>query len=174
MIEFTRFFHCPRCGAAAIEAHQQNAMHCTACDFLYFHNTACASAGIIEVEEGIILIVRGHQPKAGFYDLPGGFVNYGESAEDALTREIREELGADVTITSYLGSFPNRYVYRDVVYFTTDIVFTCRLKSSAASIICNDEVGRWEVIPASSLPLDKIAFESIINALGVYQRRVAH
>jgi ADP-ribose pyrophosphatase YjhB (NUDIX family) len=172
MIEFTRFLHCPRCGASSIEVRQPNAMHCTACDYLYFHNTACAVAGIIEEREGIILLVRGHQPKAGFYDLPGGFVNYRESAEEALKREIREELGVGAAITSYFGSFPNRYVYHDVVYFTTDIVFLCSLETAAASIVCSDEVQSWEVFPVSALPLEKIAFESISNALGAYRSRL--
>ncbi len=170
MIEFAKFVHCPGCGSQSIEVHQKNAMRCRACDYVYFHNTASAVAGIIEMRDGILLTVRGHEPKAGTYDLPGGFVDYNESVEDALKREIREELGIEVTIVSYLGSFPNRYVHRDIVYFTADLFFVCRAIDNDEKIRGNDEVKRWEIVPVDRLPLGKFGFESNVKALELYRR----
>ncbi|MBN1578332.1 MAG: NUDIX domain-containing protein [Chitinispirillaceae bacterium] len=170
MLEFTWFVHCPRCGRASIEVHQKNAMRCTVCGYVYFHNTCAATAGIIETGDGVLLTVRAHKPKAGTYDLPGGFVDYNESIEDALRREIREELGIDVAITAYLGSFPNRYVYRDVVYFTADSFFVCRPIDEVVPLTGSEELRRWEIFPVDKLPFDKIGFESNVKALGLYRR----
>ncbi|MBN1309295.1 MAG: NUDIX domain-containing protein [Chitinispirillaceae bacterium] len=170
MIAFTRFVYCPRCGKKAIEVHQKNAMRCTACGYVYFHNTCAAVAGIVETAGGVILTVRAREPMAGTYDLPGGFIDYNESAEDALRREIDEELGIDVAMTSYLGSFPNRYVYRDVVYFTNDIFFVCRPVGESITITGGDEVRHWEVFPAAALPFDKLGFASNRKALDRYRR----
>ena len=169
MIELTRFEYCPRCGAAAIECRDPKAMRCKACDFVYYHNTASAVAAIIEMDGGFLLTVRAQEPKAGFYDCPGGFVDHGESIEDALMREIREELGIDVVISAFMASFPNRYVFRDVVYFTTDAFFICRPAKSSAEIIASDEIRQWEIIRPDRIPFEKLAFESNVKALSRYR-----
>jgi NAD+ diphosphatase len=172
MIEYTRFVFCPRCGMAALDVYRKNAMRCTECGYVYFHNACAAVAGIIEMGEGVLLTVRAHEPKAGLYDLPGGFVDYGESMEEALRREIGEELGLDVAIASYLGSFPNRYVYRNVVYFSADVFFICRPADAGAQVAVNEEVCRWKIFPVDKLPLDRIGFESNVKALELYRDRI--
>ena len=171
MIEYTRFVFCPRCGVAALEKHRKNAMRCTECGYVFFHNNAAAAAAIIEYDDGVVITVRGHDPHKGKFDLPGGFVDYNESLETALKREVREELGVDITIDRYLGSFPNRYEYKRVVYFTTDVVFVCRLSDPNATITANDEIERWEVVAKESIPFDRFAFASLANACGVYCTR---
>ncbi len=68
--------------------------------------------GIIEYqdnkEKGIILIERKNPPHG--WAFPGGFVDYGESVEDALIREMKEETNLDVSIVKLLGVYsdPNR------------------------------------------------------------------
>lgn len=60
-----------------------------------------AARGIV-LKEGKIALM--HVSKLGFYKLPGGGVENGEDAEQAFVREIKEEVGVNCTITSYLGS----------------------------------------------------------------------
>lgn len=169
MIEHAGFAYCPRCGAAAIESCDKKAMRCHSCDFVYYHNTASAVAAIIEMDGGFLLTVRAREPKAGFYDCPGGFVDHGESIEEALLREVREELGIDVVIGAFMASFPNRYVFRDVAYFTTDAFFICRPAGSEAEIVVSDEIRQWEIIRPDRIPFEKLAFESNVKALTRYR-----
>lgn len=173
MLELTGFVYCPRCGGSTVEAHRKKAMRCTKCEYVYFHNTGAAVAGVIEITEGVILTVRAHEPKAGMFDLPGGFVDYGESMEGALMREIREELGLDVVIESYLGSFSNSYFYRDVAYFTADSFFVCRPAAAGARIAGGEEISSWGIFPLDALPLDRMGFESNVKALESYRSRKA-
>jgi mutator protein MutT len=151
---------------------RKNAMRCESCGFVYFHNCAAAAAGIIETAGGIILTRRAAEPKKGFYDLPGGFVDYGETLEEALIREVREELGLEILNLSYLGSFPNEYAFRGVVYFTTDAVFTAR-SAGEPKIQEDREISDIGIFAPSDIDLEKIGFQSIKEALKKYWQHLS-
>ena len=65
---------------------------CGECGFEFYFNVAAAVGGIIETEKGILFALRRNDPKKGMYDLPGGFLDYQETGEEAVIREIYEEL----------------------------------------------------------------------------------
>ncbi len=71
-------------------------------DVLNFYNyhpylrPAVTVDGIIFYKGNLVLIKRGNEPYKGLYALPGGYVNYNESVEDAFLREMKEEIGVDV------------------------------------------------------------------------------
>ncbi len=65
---------------------------------------------IIPYEGKIVLVKRRNEPFKDHYALPGGIVEYGESVESALIREVKEETGLDVEIYKLVGVYsdPNR------------------------------------------------------------------
>jgi 8-oxo-dGTP diphosphatase len=65
---------------------------------------------IIPSSGGVVLIKRAHEPYKDRWALPGGFVNYGETAEDAAVREAEEETGLKVKLMKLIGVYsdPNR------------------------------------------------------------------
>jgi mutator protein MutT len=82
---------------------------------------------IIENEKGEVLIARrAKDPAKGTYDLPGGFVDMYETAEEAIAREVREETGLLITSSKYLFSIPNIYVYSGFEVHTMDLFFQCK------------------------------------------------
>lgn len=172
--DFAHFRFCPACGHDGLELRSFKSVTCPACGFVYFHNCASAAAVIIETPLGILLEKRSREPAKGMLDLPGGFVDYGETAEAAAIREVEEELGLRIDLAGYLGSWPNRYVYRGVVYFTTDVVFhallpvTFDLQSLRAE---GGEVAEIVYVPAERLELEQIAFPSMRAALAEWLRR---
>ncbi|MEW5761453.1 MAG: NUDIX domain-containing protein [Candidatus Thermoplasmatota archaeon] len=62
---------------------------------------------IIPYNEKILLIKRKYEPYKGFFALPGGFVEYGETVEDAIIREVKEEVGVEVKIKALVGVYSN-------------------------------------------------------------------
>jgi NADH pyrophosphatase NudC (nudix superfamily) len=169
MIRHTGFRFCPRCGSRNIEDHDGKAVLCVDCGFLYFHNTASAVAGIIETRDGIVLTKRNIEPGRDLLDLPGGFVDYGESFESALLREIKEELNLDLSDLRYFGSFPNTYVYQDVTYFTADVVFVCKA-DLGSGLVLNREIAEAVVVRPKAVDFNQLAFESVKLILKQYLR----
>lgn len=124
------FCHCPRCGASGLQQHTKKRFACKHCQFKFFLNAAAAVAALITDQEGKLLVaVRAKEPAKGMWDLPGGFVDPDESAEDALRREISEELNLRLFSLRYFCSEPNTYEYNGVVYDTLDLAYICRAEN---------------------------------------------
>jgi NAD+ diphosphatase len=121
------FNYCPACGSSEISFSDMKKLVCRDCSLTYYQNVAAAAGGILEYNNKIVLIKRVREPGKGRLDLPGGFVNPNESAEEALRREVKEELKIEVGELKYLGSYPNIYQYKGVVYHTCDLFFYSKI-----------------------------------------------
>ena len=115
---------CPKCGSPQLNLQNDLSFKCSDCGFHFYINAAAAVAGIVVNEDGKLLLTkRGVEPDYGKLDLPGGFLNPGETAEEALTRELHEELGLKVKTLEYFSSAPNEYIFSGITVFTLDIAF---------------------------------------------------
>ncbi len=116
--------YCPRCGSADFKPLGERSLKCADCGFHYFINSAAAVAALVVNNEGkIMLTTRGVEPAYGKLDLPGGFVDPMESVENALKRELKEELGLNIKSVEFFGSAPNEYIFSDFSVFTLDLAF---------------------------------------------------
>ena len=106
---------------------------------------------IIEVEEGIVLIKRKNPPYG--WALPGGFVDYGESLEEAALREAKEETTLDVELLSQLGAYSDPA--RDPRQHTISVVFIARASGKPRAA---DDAAEVRVFGRSSLP-EELAFD---------------
>ncbi|HEX6763335.1 MAG TPA: NUDIX domain-containing protein [Gaiellaceae bacterium] len=82
---------CPRCGGAL--EREENHLRCTVCGERYWANALPAVQALLERDGRVLLARRGIEPRLGHWDLPGGFVEETETAEEAVARELREETG---------------------------------------------------------------------------------
>jgi ADP-ribose pyrophosphatase YjhB (NUDIX family) len=171
LIQHTHFRFCPHCGSRKVEVFEKKAIRCTACEYVYFHNSASAATGLIETTGGIVLTRRRVPPKRGYYDLPGGFADWGESLETALKREIKEELNIDIADFQYFASFPNTYLYKKVTYLTTDAFFICQ-PVNTDFIRWNQEISEIAIMRPHEIDLKRIAFESTRLALQKYREKI--
>lgn len=70
-----------------------------------------ATVEVAVVRSGLVLLCkRATEPYAGCWSLPGGFVNPGESSEEAARRETREEAGVEIELVTLLGLYPSSYL----------------------------------------------------------------
>ncbi|WP_298650742.1 NUDIX domain-containing protein [uncultured Proteiniphilum sp.] len=123
-----QFQFCPKCGSKQFTAHNEKSKKCTDCSFIYYFNSSAAVVAVIENSKDEILVARrAKDPAKGTLDLPGGFVDMHETAEEAVSREIREETGLSINSSQYLFSIPNIYLYSGFEVHTVDIFFKCRV-----------------------------------------------
>ncbi len=165
------FKYCPNCAAPALSLHDKKKLVCNNCSFTYFHNISAAAAAIIEHDSKILITVRGHEPKAGLLDLPGGFADPGETIEAALKREIHEELNLEITNLRYFTSEPNIYVYKDIPYYVIDSVFTCQA-DDLEKMKLSDEIKDIVWVEPGKIPFENIAFESTKTGLRRYINKI--
>ncbi|SES16173.1 NAD+ diphosphatase [Actinokineospora terrae] len=92
---------CGACGSAAIDSHGGHVRKCTGCGKLLFPRIEPAI--IVLVEHGDRCLLGRHRGATGFSTL-AGFVEIGESMEDAVRREVAEESGVAVGAVRYLAS----------------------------------------------------------------------
>ena len=100
--------------------------------------------------------------------MPGGFVDAGESAEGALIREIREEVGLAVAELRYLSSHPNLYAYAGVTYTTLDLFYTAAVGEPERAVAL-DAVESLVWADPMTVDLEAIAFDSMRQALMRYR-----
>jgi ADP-ribose pyrophosphatase YjhB (NUDIX family) len=141
---------------------------CDDCGFTYYHNIAAAVAIVFTFEDKVLFTVRNVDPDKGKWDLPGGFIDPNETAEEAACREIKEELGIEILTSElkYITTSPNNYLYKNVPYRTMDIFYECPLKSDVISITAEDEIQELIWVKRSEIDLNQIGFVSIRKVIG--------
>jgi len=125
-----------------------------------------AVAGIATDPDGqVLLLVRANDPGKGMFGLPGGFVDPGETAEEALQREVLEEVELEVTSYHYLVSYPNEYNYRGFILPVTDLFFVVEVRSFDTMSLADGEISSWNFCHPTKRELKRMAFESNRRAL---------
>jgi ADP-ribose pyrophosphatase YjhB (NUDIX family) len=102
---------CLACGAplAAIREDGRRRLRCPRCGWTFYDNPVPAAVALIVVGGRVLLARRARPPYAGTWDLPGGFLEAGETPERGLRRELREELGVGVRRATLVGFATDRY-----------------------------------------------------------------
>lgn len=153
--------YCPRCGSVDFPAVSERAFICGSCGFHYYINSAAAVAAIIFNKEGEVLFTRrAIHPNIGKLDLPGGFVDPNESAEEALIRELKEELGIEVKSLEYFVSASNEYVYSGFKVFTLDIAFIVK-PVSFENLKPMDDISGFEFISPAEVDFEELPARSM-------------
>jgi 8-oxo-dGTP diphosphatase len=119
---------------------------------------------VILFENGVVLIKRKNPPFQGSYALPGGFVEIGESTEEAVIRESWEETGLQIGLVGLVGVYsdPNRDPRGHVVS-------VCYFSRGTGQLVSGSDAKSAEVFPLEDLP--RLAFDHhmmIRDALGLY------
>jgi len=159
------FEYCPHCGSRDFREHDAFSKRCGACGFTLYHNASAAVAALVVNARGELLVCRrALEPKRGMLDLPGGFVEPRETAENALRREMREETGAAVENVEFCCSFPNVYEYSGYEVHTIDLFFRAEIPDETA-LFASDDAAELFWLPLAEVNPDDFAFASAREAL---------
>ncbi len=99
--------YCPRCAAALTDREDGGRMRraCPACGFVFYDNPVPVVGAVVE-HEGDVILARNKGWPETWYGLVTGFLERGETPEDGVLREIREELGLSGCIVGMIGVYP--------------------------------------------------------------------
>lgn len=160
------FAYCPRC--ATPNAHPGSIpFRCGDCALaIYFGPVAAVGALILDDQGRLLLVRRARDPGKLQWGLPGGFVDQGETAEQALAREVYEETQLTLTHHNLLTTGPNRYTHTGTTADVLDMFYLCRVASTHPVILAASELceHRWcvpdaEILDNMAFPSNRIAIE---------------
>lgn len=149
---------CPWCKAELKQKPDHKV--CPSCDRQYYFNPKpTVSIVLINNQDQLLLTKRLREPFKDWWDLPGGFVEQGETFEEAAKRELKEEVNANPQDLKYIGSFSDDYRYRGTIIPVVAAVFTAEI-SDNTTIVVADDVSDYKFMKISEIEIDKIAFAS--------------
>lgn len=125
---------------------------------------------LVENNKKLVLIRRKNPPYQGEYALPGGFVDIGETVEEACIREAKEETSLDVKINKLIGIFSDPK--RDPRGHTVTVAFLCEPKKKTQKAKAESDAESLELIPLAKIDSLEIAFDhkDIIIASGILKK----
>ncbi|WP_252180491.1 NUDIX hydrolase [Endozoicomonas sp. 4G] len=130
---------------------------CDSCGKIHYQNPLIV-AGCLPVFEGkVLLCKRSIEPRSGYWTLPGGFMELGETLEQAALRETMEEAGAEVTLQSLYTLFNIVHVGQLSVFFLAHLdkpEFSAGEESEAVALFSEEEI-----------PWEQLAFNTVSRTL---------
>lgn len=159
---------CPKCGSPEFHQSGDKSLKCDQCSFHFFFNSAAAVAALVTDGEGkLMLTTRAVEPDSGKLDLPGGFIDPGESAENAVKRELEEELSMKVKSLEYIGSAPNEYIFSGYSVFTLDMAFSV-IPESVTGLVPMDDILDYRFFAEDEIDYTQIPAPSIKSFVKQY------
>ncbi len=133
MSKYIRNF-CYICGNR-VQASSSKSWYCKTCEMTFYDSPrACAEVALFNDEGKVLLVKRAYEPWKGKFDLPGGFVEDDETAEQAMLRELQEELGlskTEIRGSQYVTSWPCNYPWGQEAYSLLTTTFAAKLQPNA-------------------------------------------
>jgi ADP-ribose pyrophosphatase YjhB (NUDIX family) len=153
--------YCSQCGhelTSKIPPGDDRLRHvCTACGMVHYQNPKVVVGCIPRWEEQILICRRDIEPRSGYWTLPAGYLENGETLAAGAVRETREETGAEVTDLSLYRIYD--IVHVNQVY----IMFLATLK--APTFHPTIESSEVKLISPGRIPWDELAFPVITQTL---------
>lgn len=154
---------CMACGSrlSAIREEGKRRRRCRRCGWTFYNNPVPAAVALVVKGRKILLSRRAAAPYKGTWDLPGGFMEGGETPEVTLRRELGEELGVGTRSARFLGFFHETYGPRGSPILA--MVYRVRLKRGRLMTASDVSELRW--FDREHLPFQQISFPSVRKAL---------
>ncbi len=156
--------YCSHCGHAItllVPQGDDRERHCCGnCGSIHYFNPRIIVGCLPIWEDRILLCKRGIEPRLGYWTLPAGFLELGETTEQGAIRETREETRAEVDIQRLHGVYNIPHI--DQVYF----IYLAKMRSPYFEV--TPESSQIELVKADEIPWDDLAFKVMNETLKNY------
>ena len=155
---------CPRCGGGlekrSIKAIEPKRLVCRACSFIFYQDPKVVAGTIFTLNGGVVLLRRGVEPAMGKWVFPGGYVDRGESVQEAAVRETLEESRLRVELDGLIDvySYPK----------SPNVIIVYGAHITDGELAAGDESMEAATFVASQIPWADLAFDSTRDALNDY------
>lgn len=164
---------CPRCAGPLRRrrrAHERIAHPtCTRCSFVLWQNPKPTVGALIlrgcGEDRQILLSRRAVEPHRGLWDVPGGFMDPDETPEEAVVRECREEMGIEVRVGTFVGTFLDAYQGDER---TLNLHYRCEVIAGEPCPSSDVDLVRW--FPLRRVP--RLAFHNGARAVRALRRQL--
>ena len=155
---------CPRCGGALdrriVKSNEPERLVCQSCAFIFYQDPKVVAGTVFTLEGGIVLLKRGVEPALGKWVFPGGYVDRGESVQDAAIRETKEESMLDVRLDALLSVYSYPRSPNVIIVYAAEVI--------GGELAAADESVEARIFPPDRLPWHELAFDSTKDALNDY------
>jgi ADP-ribose pyrophosphatase YjhB (NUDIX family) len=159
--------YCPRCRTDLERG--VGVVRCPACGFEAWAHSVPGAQALVERDGRVLLGRRAHDPSAGLWDIPGGFLDEGEHPLDGLRRELLEETGLEIEPTEFLGTWMQEYTGRTV------LCLTWLARAVGGEAAAGDDLTELGWFAPDELPgPDELAFETYVEILSAWRARHEH
>lgn len=155
---------CSNCGASVVlrtpEGDNRERFVCDSCQTIHYQNPNIVAGCIPEWDGRILLCKRAIEPRYGLWTLPAGFMENGESTEQAAIRETHEEAGAIIEITDLYGLFSIPHISQVYLLYRGELL-NGEYEPGVESLECR-------LFDEQDIPWDKLAFPVVKETLERY------
>lgn len=162
--------HCHFCGGLLSKKYHEGRqrLYCDACQMPIYENPVPATCMVtVDARDRLLLVKRSVDPKKGWWCLPGGFMELGETPEQGGLRELAEETGLKGKIDMLLGVTSNHSTLYETVMMTGFLV-----RSFSGNLVAGDDADAVAWFTADDLP--EIAFNSHWKFIKLYYSAYAN
>ncbi len=137
---------------------------CPSCHIIHYENPKIVAGSIPEWEDKILLCRRAIEPRLGLWTFPAGFMELGESTEEAAARETLEEAHAEISIHSLFGIFSLPHVSQVYVVYRAHLQ-NLNFKPGTESLDV-------QLVTLADIPWKHLAFPVIHESLTRYVKDI--
>lgn len=148
---------CPSCGATVElrrpEGDDRDRHVCTACGTVHYHNPKIVVGSVCTLGGRLLLCRRAIPPRAGFWTIPAGYLELGETAEEGARREAWEEARARIEIEGLLAVYSVKRIDQ------VQLLYRARLLDD--NVAPGPESLEVRLVDWSEIPWDSLAFPTV-------------
>lgn len=145
------------------EGHNRERLICADCGHIAYDNPKVVIGSVIVAGDAVLMCRRAIEPRRGFWTLPAGYLEHGETLEEGATREAWEEAQAAIVLDGILGVFTISRIGQ------VQVIFRARFAHPLPHFAAGPESLEVALFAWPDIPRDEVAFPSVHWALEAWR-----